>query len=241
MERGVDTEDQDPTPETICEVERMVTMTRKAANGLPIFGSMVREAISNVNERARLLVDWPRFVMQTNVVMRTRTDVVNDLAQKILDAESNGGSLGAEVDLEIRLGYAPTPEGYAPVARAAFLDIYSQFTGHVMNIPLAVNPASDTGDPADLASVQFRARFDPADGKALAEFYLPQPETIRLTAVDVTGREVATIAQGDFSAGWHQASWDLRDRTEQRVASGVYFVKLQAGRETPARKLVVIR
>ena len=48
--------------EPACEIEQMVTMTRKAPNGYPVFDSKVRESVSNLNERARLLVDWPRFV-----------------------------------------------------------------------------------------------------------------------------------------------------------------------------------
>ena len=240
MERGVDGEAQDPTPELICQVERMVTMTRKAANGYPIFGSIAREAISNAGERARLLIEWPRFVMATGLVMRTRTEVVADLAQRILAAESNGTSLGAEVDLEIRLGYAPTPEGYVPVARAAFLDIYARFPGQVVNMPLAYNPSSEVATPGSIAEVQFRTRIDPVGGIAVAEFFLPRPESVRLAIVDVTGREVATVADGAFSAGWHQVSWNLRDRENRRVSSGVYFARLEAGRESPTRKLLVV-
>lgn len=240
MERGVDGEAQDPPTETVCQVERMVTMTRKAANGYPIFGSMAREAISNASERARLLVDWPRFVMATGLIMRTRTDVAADLAQRILAAESNGTSLGAEVDLEIRLGYARTPEGYVPVARAAFLDIYARFPGQVVSVPLAYNPSSEAPPAQSITEVQFRTRLDPVGGIAVAEFFLPRPETIRLTVVDVTGREVATIAEESFPVGWHQRSWNLEDRQGQRVPSGVYFLRMQVGREAPTRRLVIV-
>ncbi len=240
-EREVDSEAQDPTPELSCEVERMVTMMRKAANGYPIFGSRMREAISNASERARLLVDWPRFVMASGLSMRTRTDVVTDLAERIFQAESNGTSLGAEVDLEIRLGYAPTPDGFVPVARAAFLDIYARSAGQVMSVPLAYSPSSDVDVAAPLAGLQLRTRFDPMGGTALAEFFLPRPVGVRLTVVDVTGRLVATVAEGPYPAGWHQAVWNLRDGESRRVPSGVYFARLEAGGEAPTSKLLVIR
>jgi hypothetical protein len=127
------------------------------------------------------------------------------------------------------------------VARAAFLDIYERFAGVVLNVPLAYNPSSEVGPIEALAELQFRARLDPAGGSATVEFFLPRPETVRLTAVDVTGRQVAVLAEGPETAGWHQISWNLRDGEGRPLPSGVYFVKLMAGKEAPARKLVVIR
>jgi hypothetical protein len=241
MDRSVDGEGQDPTPESTCEIERMVTMTRKAANGLPIFDSRIRETVSNLHERARLLIDWPRFMLPSGLMMRTRTEVVDDMAQKIWEAERDASGLGAEVNLEIAIGYARTADGFAPVAMAAFVDIYDRYAGQVLYVPLALNPTSGVDPSEALATLQFRARVDAMGGNALMEFSLPEPTTVRLTVLDVAGREVAVVVESPFSTGWHQVSWDLRDGRQGRLPSGVYFARLQAGREESVRKLLVIR
>lgn len=241
MERGVDGEGQDPPVEPTCEIERMVTMTRKSPNGYPVFESKVRESVSNLNERARLLVDWPQFLLQTGLVMRTRTDVVTDMAQQILQAESDQTGLGAEVNLEIKLGYARTAEGYVPAARAVFADIYDRYAGVVLDVPLARNPSSGVNPAEAPVALQFRTRLDGDARIALLEFYLPRAGRVRLTVADVSGREVAVVAEEFFAAGWHQATWNLRDGTGRRVSSGVYFARLEAGAEAPSRKILVIR
>lgn len=241
MERSVDGEGQDPTVEPACEIEQMVTMTRKAPNGYPVFDSKVRESVSNLNERARLLVDWPRFVLQTGLVMRTRTEVVADLASQIFQAVSDQTGLGAEVDLEVNLGYARTTEGYRPSVRAVFADIYDRFAGQVVYVPLALNPSSDVSPGNVPTTLQFRTRLDADAGAALLEFYLPHAGRVRLTVADVTGRQIAVVAEEPFAPGWHQVTWSLRDGAGRRVPSGVYFAKLEAGAEAPSRKILVVR
>ena len=241
MERSVDGEGQDPPTEVTCEIEQMVIMNRKASNGYPIFECEARESISNIHERARLLIDWPQFLMQTGLIMRTRADVVSDMGRQIWEAESNTSGLGAEVDLEVALGYVRTSEGFVPVARAAFADIYSRFAGEILYVQLAYNPSSGVGSPEALAEVQFRVRVDAAGGNTLVEFYLPRSETVRLTIADVSGREVRVLAEAPFSTGWHQLEWNQIDSAGRRVAAGVYFAKLRAGREAPTRKILVVR
>lgn len=241
MERSVHGEAQDPVPELACEAERIVTMTRKAPNGYPVFDSRIRESISNLHERARLRVDWPQFKLQTNLVMRGRAEVVTDLAQRILNAEKDLTGFGAEVDLEIRLGYARTTTGHVPVARVVFADIYDRYEGLLIDAQLAWNPNSNAPGSDAPTGVQFAVRVDPIGGSAAVDFYLPRAGTVRLTITDVAGRRVANLTEADYSQGWHQVSWNLRDREGQRVPAGIYFARMEAGREASIRKILVIR
>ena len=52
-------------------------------------------------------------------------------------------------------------------------------------------------------------------------FALPQPGDIALELFDVTGRRLATIAEGRFDAGEHEVRWD-----GSGFASGVYLYRL---------------
>ncbi len=62
-----------------------------------------------------------------------------------------------------------------------------------------------------------------------------------VTLHDVAGRRVRTIARGLYAAGYEHASWDGRDEAGERVASGVYFLRLESSGNARTLKLVVTR
>jgi hypothetical protein len=64
-------------------------------------------------------------------------------------------------------------------------------------------------------------------------FALPEAEPVRLAIYDPAGRRVRMLVQGILDAGAHQTSFDLRDDDRNRLAGGLYFVRL----ETPERSL----
>jgi len=242
MDRSVHGPDNNPSPEETCEIERMVTQGRELPNGLPVFESWARSSVSNLGSCARVLIQWPRFVPASGLIMRTRNAVIDDLALRIYELEANSNGLGPEVVLNLKLGYEREPQGFVPVVRAAFSHVLDTNAGQVEYVPLAVNPNVGVPEsPAAVARVQFRAFHDPTSGAEVLEFYLPSEEVVRLSLIDVSGRDVAVLADGEYPAGWSQLRWDLRNRTGQRVPSGVYFAKLQGRKTAAILKIVVVR
>lgn len=77
---------------------------------------------------------------------------------------------------------------------------------------------------------------NPSDGRSLVSFALPARSTVRLSLVDVSGRELARLAEGERAAGRHVAALDARD-----LPAGLYFVTLRAGSESHLRRLVIVR
>ncbi len=81
---------------------------------------------------------------------------------------------------------------------------------------------------------------NPSSGATTVDFELPRESRIRLTVVDLQGREVARLADGTFGAGRYQASWN--GRTEQGPAAmGVYFVHYEGGGKSFTQRLVLAR
>jgi sugar lactone lactonase YvrE len=81
---------------------------------------------------------------------------------------------------------------------------------------------------------------NPARSSALTEFDLPWNSRVLLRVMDVQGREVARLADGDYAAGRHPVLWDLgANRT--RPAAGVYFLRLEASGRVLTRRLAVVR
>lgn len=79
---------------------------------------------------------------------------------------------------------------------------------------------------------------NPSRGMVRAEFALPRETRVRLTVIDVQGREVAVLADGTFPAGRHAASWDAK---AGRVPPGIYFVRLSTEDRAFIRRLVRAR
>ncbi len=74
-------------------------------------------------------------------------------------------------------------------------------------------------------------------GKVLAD---TRPSfNIYLTPEDI--RDFSQTVDGLVPAGWQTARWDGRADRGERVASGVYFCRLEAGSRELSRKVVVLK
>lgn len=80
--------------------------------------------------------------------------------------------------------------------------------------------------------------FNPATTFA---FTLGEPGRVRLRVFDATGRRVAVLLDEYRSAGPHAAAWDGRDAAGRRVASGVYFCRLETGAHRETRSMVLVK
>ena len=102
---------------------------------------------------------------------------------------------------------------------------------------LAFSPAPIV-DVAPDPTIEFalgRATPSPASGSTRVEFALPAAAHVRLVAVDVRGRLVATLAEGDYPAGRHAATWDGRD-----TPAGVYFLRFTAPGIEKVQRVVLL-
>ena len=81
---------------------------------------------------------------------------------------------------------------------------------------------------------------NPARGGAQFRFALPQAQRVRLSVLDLAGRVVATLADGEYSAGWHGASF-TRTANGTMPAAGVYFARMTVGDRQYTQRIVVLR
>ncbi len=63
---------------------------------------------------------------------------------------------------------------------------------------------------------------------------------VSLVVYDVQGRVVRTLVDGAESAGAKSISWDGRDHRGQRVASGMYFYRLESSGKTFTKKMTLV-
>ncbi len=75
--------------------------------------------------------------------------------------------------------------------------------------------------------------FNPA---TVIEFSIPQSGFVRLTVVDISGKEVATIADKTFPAGSFRLHFN-----GSALASGTYFLRLENGSRVEIKKMILLR
>jgi len=65
---------------------------------------------------------------------------------------------------------------------------------------------------------------------------VPRPEKVKLVLYDVLGREVQVLRDALMDAGWHTLTVEGKG-----LASGVYFLRLQVGKQVKVQKLVRVQ
>lgn len=81
---------------------------------------------------------------------------------------------------------------------------------------------------------------NPSRGESRVRFTLPRAAVVRLSVIDVQGREVAVLADGLETAGEHAATWNGRTARGDAPA-GLYFVRYRTPEGMLVRRLVVTR
>jgi hypothetical protein len=83
---------------------------------------------------------------------------------------------------------------------------------------------------------------NPFNPMTTIRFDLAQSGHVRLRLYDVAGRLVRTLVDAEMQAGRDQRLvWDGRGETGERLASGVYWLRLEAAGFDGSRKLVMLR
>jgi hypothetical protein len=108
---------------------------------------------------------------------------------------------------------------------------------------------TDIGETAGIAldlapprSTRFLgAAPNPFNPSTLIRFELGSQETVRLRVLDARGAVVAGLCDGPFAAGLHAVPWSGRSGRGAAVASGVYFVRFEAGAIEATQKLVLVK
>ena len=93
------------------------------------------------------------------------------------------------------------------------------------------------GDASNPVSFTLHQNYpNPFNPTTTIPFELNQNDHIRISLVDITGREIKTIVKGDYNSGSHTVTFDAG-----HLASGVYFYKMETSHFTALKKLAVVR
>jgi subtilisin family serine protease len=108
-----------------------------------------------------------------------------------------------------------------------------------------IRPADGAGtiDIVDLPKV-FALKQNapnPFRGTTMVNFALPKDVDVKLTVFDVRGRLVQNLVDQSLPAGYYSIGWNGRDINGDKVASGVYYYKIQAGPWNETKTMVYVK
>lgn len=109
---------------------------------------------------------------------------------------------------------------------------------------LEASPTTDVGDVPGAAPTRFaleQNKPNPFNPRTKIAFSLTEQGPVALRIFDVSGRLVDVLQEGELAAGHHQFVWDGVDRAGRRVATGVYFYRLESAEGTVTRKMTLIK
>jgi hypothetical protein len=81
---------------------------------------------------------------------------------------------------------------------------------------------------------------NPARAVVLIRFGLATPAHVSVRIYDLGGRMVKSLSEGSWAAGDHSLQWDTHGRNDQRVAGGIYFVRLAVNDKVKTARFVVL-
>ena len=138
--------------------------------------------------------------------------------------------------LALRVLDAAAPEASVPVGELAFAR--NQIVGSpsqplLLALPATARAAQREVPDAFALSPNYPNPFNP---RTVIKYALPQPVGVKLVVYDLLGREVMVLLDEPMEAGYHEYTFDA-----SRLASGVYFYRLEAGDFAQVHKMILAK
>ncbi len=103
----------------------------------------------------------------------------------------------------------------------------------------SITKSTGNNVPEDFALYQnYPNPFNPS---TTIRFQVPADEYVEIKIYNALGQEVRSLVNGHYGAGMHSVVWNGRDNAGNKLASGLYVYRIQAGRFSRAMKMNLIK
>lgn len=106
---------------------------------------------------------------------------------------------------------------------------------------IQIGDSATPGDTVVPAALSLdRIYPNPFSSDTNIEYKLKEASQVKLSIYNQRGQLVKLLVSEGKNAGTHTVSWDGRDANGRKVSSGIYFARLNSGKESSHKKLIYI-
>lgn len=142
--------------------------------------------------------------------------------------------------VEIMVAFMPVADGTFP----GFVDITSDDPGapttQISLLALA-NPVSNPTDVVPIVT-ELKGNYpNPFNPTTNIQYSIKEAGAVRIDVYNILGQKVRTLVDANMAAGNYNVTWNGKDQRNNNVASGIYFYKMQAGKYSSTKKMVLMK
>jgi hypothetical protein len=82
---------------------------------------------------------------------------------------------------------------------------------------------------------------NPFNPETAIRYSLPERRRVTLAVYNILGQRVKTLVNKEQKAGYYTFHWNGKDDYGREVSSGVYLYKLEAGKFSQTRKMLLLK
>lgn len=113
---------------------------------------------------------------------------------------------------------------------------------HGDRVQLPAMASSPDGAPSVVTTWHLDQNYpNPFNPTTQISFGLGRGGHVQLSVFNVLGQKIRTLVNTNYPAGDHTVLWDGRDDNGQIVSSGVYLYRLESGKYTNTRKMLMLK
>jgi len=149
----------------------------------------------------------------------------------------------------------PVDLRFSSETRDTTITVFHTESGEQFSVSLPFEPGTLEVDPDEWilkeitfpnggvpSSFRLEQNFpNPFNAGTTISFYIPSRGVIRLEVIDLLGRHVATLAEGQWEPGPHTVTWSGETDGGTSVASGIYLYRFSGLSLSDAKKMLLLR
>ena len=188
---------------------------------------------------ATLLQEYAAAFLGTGLVLNwTLSEIDNDVEFFVLRSTASAGSfveLPSSALSREGLSFSYIDRNWEPGTSYWYRVEYGAGAGRA--ILFEIGPVATPAVPLAL----YPNHPNPFNPSTTIGYNLPEDGQVRLLIFDVAGRRIASLVNEFQKKGMHAAVWNGKGDDGRAAASGVYFSRLEAGKKTLSRKMILLR